>query len=79
MGQMAKSNVHNKCLNFAKFVIIHLIIVYSCRTIQTLHPVVLLEGAEGIHGDDGEEKNAGGSWQTMQVKVVRVDGRTAGN
>jgi len=33
-------------LIYAKIIDLHLIRVYNCRTNQTLHPVVLLEGAK---------------------------------
>jgi hypothetical protein len=48
---------------------LHLIRVINCRTNQTHHPVVLLEGAEEVHGDDGEAGQAGAR-QSRQARVV---------
>jgi hypothetical protein len=42
--------------------------VYNCRTNQTSHPAVLLEGAEG-HGDDGEEARQA----VLQSNQARVE------
>jgi len=53
-GEKWQLNCKQKYINSCHNKYLHLIRVHNCRTNQTHHPVVLLEGAgKGVHGDNG--------------------------